>query len=115
MSKEIIVFGNIEFEKGKFNHRKNLILYILIAWNIGIYNNICNEVSNSIKKELDCKAIYNKNQNKILWWRGNRFKKHAIKIPEAGSYFIYWLVILIDSVLKKDGNYYLQLFFKKWK
>ena len=50
MSKEIIVFGNIEFEKGKFNHRKNLILYILIAWNIGIYNNICNEVSNSIKK-----------------------------------------------------------------
>ena len=89
MSKEIIVFGNIEFEKGKFNHRKNLILYILIAWNIGIYNNICNEVSNSIKKELDCKDIYNK--NKILWWRGNRFKKHAIKIPEAG--FLFYLLV----------------------
>ena len=26
MSKEIIAFGNIEWEKSKFHHRKNLIL-----------------------------------------------------------------------------------------
>ena len=32
------------------------------------------------------------------------------KIPEAGSSYICWSVILIDSVLKKGENYYLQVF-----
>ena len=31
---------------------------------------------------------------------------HAIKIPKAGSDHVCWSVILIESVLKKDENYY---------
>ena len=40
---------------------------------------------------------------------------HAKKIPELGSNYICWSVILIDSVLKKDENYYLQAFLKECK
>ena len=44
---------------------------------LGTYNNIWNKSSSSIKKELDCKPIYNKtkseNQNKVLRQRGDRF------------------------------------------
>lgn len=38
---------------------------------------------------------------------------HVIKIPEAGPNYIFWLVTLIDSVLKKDGNYYMWVSLKE--
>ena len=37
------------------------------------------------------------------------------KIPEAGSFYICWSVILTDSVLKKDEIYYPQVFLKEFK
>ena len=40
---------------------------------------------------------------------------HARKIPEADSNYICCSVILIDSVPKKDENYYLQVLSKKYK
>ena len=39
----------------------------------------------------------------------------TIKIPEVGPNYICWWAILIDSVLKKDENYYLQVFLKECK
>ena len=39
----------------------------------------------------------------------------AKKIPKAGSNYICWLVILTDSVLKKDENYYPQVFLREYK
>ena len=38
---------------------------------------------------------------------------HARKIPEEGSTYFGWLVISIDSIRKKDKNYYLQVFSKE--
>ena len=39
----------------------------------------------------------------------------ARKIPNAGSNYIFWSEILIDSVLKKAENYYLLVFSKGCK
>lgn len=38
---------------------------------------------------------------------------HVIKISEAGPNYIFWLVTLIDSVLKKDGNYHMWVSLKE--
>ena len=35
---------------------------------------------------------------------------HSKKIPEAGSKYICWPVILIDSVFKRNENYYPECF-----
>ena len=37
---------------------------------------------------------------------------HEKEMSEAGSNYICLVVMLIDSVLKKDENYYSQVFFK---
>ena len=37
------------------------------------------------------------------------------KIPEAGSNYIFWSVILTDFVFKKDENYHPQVFLKECK
>ena len=37
------------------------------------------------------------------------------KIPQVDSYHTCLAVISLDSALKKDENYYLQVFFKKSK
>ena len=40
---------------------------------------------------------------------------HSRKLPEEGSNYIFWLIILIGSALKKDENYYPQVFLKESK
>ena len=63
-------------------------------------------------------------QKKLIWF----FLKSKIKsyggedtdfltreMTEAGSDYICWLLIFIDSVLKKYENYYLQVFLKECK
>ena len=74
------------------------------------YNAIWSKISN-IKKELDCKYIYNNFflKTKINSY-GNETTNIHTKIPEAASNYICWSVILIDNILKKDKNYYLQVF-----
>ena len=58
------------------------------------YNGIWNRISNSIKKELDCKPIHN---NKILKAKIRSYDK---KVPKVGSNYNCLAVILLDSVLK---------------
>ena len=36
-------------------------------------------------------------------------------MPKVGSNYIYWSIILINSVLKKDESYYPQVFLKECK
>ena len=70
-----------------------------------------------LKKELHCKPFYNKIslKTKIKLYGDEAADIHARKILESGSNYIFWLLILTDSVLKKDKNYYLQLFWKNGK
>ena len=68
------------------------------------YNDTWNKVSNSIKKEHHCESIFNKKFLKIeiSSYGDEATDFHTREIPEAGSNYICWSVILIDSVLKKD-------------
>ena len=58
------------------------------------YNGIWNRISNSIKKELDCKPMRN---NKILKAKIRSYDKKELNV---GSNYNYVAVILLDSVLK---------------
>ena len=40
---------------------------------------------------------------------------HTKKIHEVGSNYIWWSAVLIDSLHKKDENYYPQVFLKECK
>ena len=43
------------------------------------------------------------------------YSDQAIDLPESGSNYIYCSVILNDTALKKDENYYPQVFLKECK
>ena len=64
-------------------------------------------------KKLDCELNYDQKflKTKTRFCSNAATNFHARKIPEKCSNFVCWSVILIDSVLKKDENYYLQVFF----
>ena len=82
------------------------------------YNDIWNKVSNSIKKEIDCKSIYPSKfflKSKIKSYGSEDTDFLTREMTEAGSDYICWLLIFIDSVLKKYENYYLQVFLKECK
>ena len=74
------------------------------------YNDIWKKISN-IKIELDCKYMYNKIflKTKIRSSSDETTTFHT-RIPDAACNYICWSVISIDPVLKKDKNYYLQVF-----
>ena len=40
---------------------------------------------------------------------------HARKLPEVGCNYICWSLILIDAILKKSENYYLQVSLREYK
>ena len=40
---------------------------------------------------------------------------HNKEMPKAGSNHTCLAVIITDSVIEKDENYYLQVFLKEWK
>ena len=77
------------------------------------YNNIWSRVSNSIEKQLDFKPIDNKKflKTKI----GSHSNRLLPEGPKVGSNYTFLSVILLDSVLEKDKNYYLQVFLRKCK
>ena len=52
-------------------------------------------------------------QNTVLQQGSNKF--YARKLPEEDSNFISWSVTQINSVLKKNKSYYLQVFLKEVK
>ena len=72
------------------------------------YNTIWDEVNADIKKEFDSEPAYNKEFLKA------KMKSHGDKVtnfydkknPKVDSSYTCSAVISLDSVLKKDGNYY---------
>ena len=52
---------------------------------------------------------------KISYYGDETADFHARKILEAGSNYIWWSIILIDSILKKGENYYPQVSLKECK
>ena len=89
----------------------------MTCWKINDDDDIWNKVSSSITKELDCESIYNKKflKTKIKSHSDEATNFHTRQLLEADPNYIYWLVISIDSVLKKDENYYPQVFLKDCK
>ena len=72
------------------------------------YNTIWDEVKADIKKEFDSEPAYNKEFLKT------KMKSHGDEVtnfydkknPKVDSSYTCLAVISLDSVLKKDGNYY---------
>ena len=81
------------------------------------YNTIWNEVSPGIGKEFDSEPVYNKEFLKT------KMKSHGDEvthfydkeIPKVGSNHACLAVITLDSALKKNDNYYPQVFLKECK
>ena len=81
------------------------------------YNSIWDKVSADMKKEFNSEPVYNKEFFKI------KIKSHGDevteffdkKIPEVDSNHTCVAVISLDSALKKDENYYPQVFLKECK
>ena len=77
-------------------------------------NTIWDNVSADIKKEVDSEPVCNKDFLKI------KIKSHGDevtdfydkKIPKVDSNHTCLAVIKLDSALRKDENYYLEVFFK---
>ena len=72
------------------------------------YNTIWDKVSADIKKELDCELVYNKHflKTKI---KSNVMKLQIFTIKK----FLTWIFMIF--ALKKDENYYPQVFLKECK
>ena len=78
------------------------------------YNTIWDKVSADIKKEFYSEPVYNKVYLKT------KIKPHGDEItyfynkeiPKLGSNHTFVEVISVDSALKKDNNYYPQVFLK---
>ena len=81
------------------------------------YNNICDKVSADIKKEFARELVYNK------FFLKTKIKSHSDEvtgfynkdIPKADSNHTCLTEISLDSALKKDENYYPQVFLKECK
>ena len=64
---------------------------------------------NNIKKEFDSKPLYNEIylKTKIKSYNGKTNTNfHNNKTAKEGSQLIFLLVILIDSIFRKDKSYY---------
>ena len=77
-------------------------------------NTIWDKVIADIKKEFDSEPVYNKEflKTKIKNEVTDFYDK---KIPKVDSNHTCLAVISLDSALKKDDNYYAQVFLKECK
>ena len=73
--------------------------------------------SADIKKEFDSEHVYDKNYFKTKTkFHGNEVTDfYDKKIPKLDSNHTRLALISLDSALKKNGNYYLQVFLKECK
>ena len=76
------------------------------------YNTIWDKVIAHIKKEFDRKPVYHKNflKTKIKSYGDKVTDFYNKEIPNVDPNHTCLAVISLDSALKKDENYYLQLF-----
>ena len=81
------------------------------------YNVIWDSISAGIKEEFDSKPVYNKNflKTKIKSHGDEATDFYDKKIPKVDSNHTCLLVISSDSALKKNENYYPQVFLKDCK
>ena len=81
------------------------------------YNTIWDKVSADLKKEFDSEPVYNKEflRTRIKFHGDEVTDFYDKKIPKVDSDHICLAVITLDSALKKDYSYYLQVFLKKCK
>ena len=94
-------------------------MYLLIEYGdfLEKYNTIWDKVSADIKKESDSKPVYNKNFLKTkIKFHGNEVTDfYDKKIHRVDSNHTCLAAISLDSALKKDKNYYPQIFLKECK
>ena len=78
---------------------------------------IWDKVSNNIKKELSSESIYNKKflKTKIKYYGDETTDFHDEEMSKIDYNHICLEVVIIDFVLKKDKNYYPQVFLEEWK
>ena len=75
------------------------------------YNEVWNEVNNAIKNDLTVNLFIMNLQTKTKSYEGKISTNfHDNKIPKISFQGICLLVILIDSVFRKNVNCYLQTF-----
>ena len=76
------------------------------------YNIIWDKVSADIKKEFDSESANNKNflKTKIQFYGDKVTDFYDKDIPKVDSNHTCLAVISLDSALRKDVNYYLQVF-----
>ena len=81
------------------------------------YNTIWDKINADIKKEFDSKLVYNKEylKTKIKSNGDENTDFYDQKIPNVNSNHTCLAVINLDSALKRDDNYYLQVFLKECK
>ena len=81
------------------------------------YNTIWDKVGADIKKEFDSEPVYHKNflKTKIKYHDDDITDFYEIKVWKVDSNHTCRVVITLDSALKKDGNYYPQVFLKECK
>ena len=79
------------------------------------YSNIWNKVSADIAKEFDSKPVYNKEFLKAkIKSHGNEVTDfYDKKVPKEDSNHTCLAVITLDCALKKNDNYYPQVFLKR--
>ena len=99
-----------------YDNRKVKPLHIMLP-KLEKYNIIWDKVSADIKKEFDSEPVYNKEylKTKIKYHGDEVTDFYDKKIPKVDSSYTCLAVISWDSALKKDGNYYLQVFLKECK
>ena len=81
------------------------------------YNTIWDKVSADIKKELDGEPVYNKEllKTKIKSHDHEVIDFYYKKVPKVDSNDTSLAIITLDSALKKDENYYPQVFLRECK
>ena len=81
-------------------------------------NEIWEKASSIIKKEFDSKPVYNEKyiKTKIKSYNGKiNTNFHNNKLPKEHSQCVCLSVILIDSVYRKDKDYYTKVFLEECK
>ena len=77
------------------------------------YNIIWNKVSADIRKEFDSKLVYNENYLKTKIKYGDEVTDFSDKkIRKLYSFHTCLAVISLDSAVKKDDSYFLQVFLR---
>ena len=80
------------------------------------YNAIWGEVTTLMKKEFNSEPVYNNKYIKAkIKLHNGRISFHDNKIPNESVHYICLSVILLDSIVKKNKNYYPQILLEECK